>query len=392
MNMKSFFQLIGNEFRRIFSNGVVMAIFFGAPMMYAILVGYVYEKGKVVELPIAVIDYDQTPLSNRLIDAMDDNENIKIAKVYFDNNEIRKDLLKNDYQAVVTIPKKFEAEILQKRYPEIVVDINTANILTANYASRGIQTVLATLNIGFEMESLKKQGFSNSQATERYESFKISINRVFNAGSNYMDFLWPGVIGIVMQQVFLLVMALSFARDFEDGYFSKLIGVSNSALYHILVKVLPVYLLGAIVWICLAGMFKYFNVELPVLSFKMAVLAALFTTACIFIGILISLIVPNQLKATEILMIVATPSFIIGGFTWPLEAMSPFVQTIAKCIPSTPFLQGFRKLIVYGGDLSDIQPQLNSLWWITGICFIISALVLQVKIILAKRSKFKIAH
>ena len=392
MNMKSFFQLIGNEFRRIFSNGVVMAIFFGAPMMYAILVGYVYEKGKVVELPIAVIDYDQTPLSNRLIDAMDDNENIKIAKVYFDNNEIRKDLLKNDYQAVVTIPKKFEAEILQKRYPEIVVDINTANILTANYASRGIQTVLATLNIGFEMESLKKQGFSNSQATERYESFKISINRVFNAGSNYMDFLWPGVIGIVMQQVFLLVMALSFARDFEDGYFSKLIGVSNSALYHILVKVLPVYLLGAIVWICLAGMFKYFNVELPVLSFKMAVLAALFTTACIFVGILVSLIVPNQLRATEILMIIATPSFIIGGFTWPLEAMSPFVQTIAKCIPSTPFLQGFRKLIVYGGDLSDIQPQLNSLWWITGICFIISALVLQVKIILAKRSKFKIAH
>jgi len=392
MNMKSFFQLIGNEFRRIFSNGVVMAIFFGAPMMYAILVGYVYEKGKVVELPIAVIDYDQTPLSDRLIEAMDDNENIKIAKIYFDNNAIRGDLIKNDYQAVVTIPKKFEAEILQKRYPEIVVDINTANILTANYTSRGLQTVLATLNIGFEMESLKKQGLSNSQATERYESFKISINRVFNAGSNYMEFLWPGVIGIVMQQVFLLVMALSFARDFEDGYFRKSISFSNSALYHILVKVLPVYLLGAIVWICLAGMFKYFNVELPVLSFKMAVLAALFTTACIFVGILVSLIVPNQLRATEILMIIATPSFIIGGFTWPLEAMSPFVQTIAKCIPSTPFLQGFRKLIVYGGDLSDIQPQLNSLWWITGICFIISALVLQVKIILAKRSKFKIAH
>ncbi len=390
--MKRFIQLLGNEFRRIFSNGVVMAIFFGAPMMYAILVGYVYEKGKVVELPIAIINYDQSPISDRLIDAMDDNENIKIAKIYFDNNAIRKDLITNEYQAVVTIPKHFEAEILQKRYPEIVVDINTANILTANYASRGIQTVLATLNVGFEMESLKKQGFSNSQATERYESFKISINRVFNAGSNYMEFLWPGVIGIVMQQVFLLVMALSFARDFEDGYFRKLIGVSHSALYHILVKLLPVYLLGAIVWISLAGMFKFFNVELQVLSYKMAVLAALFTTACIFIGILVSLLVPNQLRATEILMIIATPSFIIGGFTWPLEAMSPFVQTIAKCIPSTPFLQAFRKLIVYGGDLSDIQPQLSSLWWITGVCFILSFIVLQTKIILANRTKYKIVQ
>jgi ABC-2 type transport system permease protein len=111
--MKAFIQLLGNEFRRIFSNGVVIAIFFGAPMMYAILVGYVYKKGKVVELPIAVIDYDQTPLSDRVIDALDDNENIKIAKVYFDNNEIRKDLIQYDYQAVVTIPTHFEGEILQ---------------------------------------------------------------------------------------------------------------------------------------------------------------------------------------------------------------------------------------------------------------------------------------
>lgn len=384
--MTTFFKLLGNEFKRIFSNGVVVAIFFGAPIMYAILVGYVYQKGKVVELPVAVIDYDQSPLSDKVVDALDDNENIKIAKVYFDNNEIRKDLVKNEYQAIITIPKHFEAEILQKRYPELVVDINTANILTANYASRGIQTVLATLNIGFETESLKKQGLSASQAMERYESFKISINRVFNSSSNYMEFLWPGVIGIVMQQVFLLVMALSFARDFEDRYFGKMIRVSRSALYHILIKVLPVYLLGAFIWLFIAGMFRYFSVELPVFSVNMALLAALFTTACIFLGMLVSLLIPNQLKATEVLMIVATPSFIIGGFTWPLESMAPAVQSIASCIPSTPFLQAFRKLAVYGGDLFDVQSQLLSLSWIAGLSFFLCAIVLQIKIyVLSKR-------
>ena len=389
--MRTFIKLIAIEFRRIFSNSVVMAVFFGAPVLYAVLVGYVYKTGKVVELPIAVIDYDHSSLSDKVIDALDDNENIKVAKVYFDNIGVANDVIKYDYQAIVTIPKKFEADIFQKRYPEVAVDINTANILTANYASRGIQSVLATLNAGFELESLKKQGLSSSQALQRFESFKVSINRIFNSSSNYMEFLWPGVIGIVMQQVFLLVLALSFARDFEDEYFKYLFGYNRQAAYHILVKVLPVYILGAIVWLFIGGMFNFFNVDLQVFTGKMAVLALLFSTACIFLGILVSILVPNQLKATEILMIVATPSFIIGGFTWPLEAMNPAVRAIANCIPSTPFLQGFRKIVVYGGELSDIQPQLNTLMWIAGICLMASVAVLQIKIYMSNKELKKLS-
>ena len=383
--MKTFFKLLVTEVRRLFSNTVVMSIFFGAPLLYAVLVGYVYKSGKVIELPVAVINYDHTPLSDKIIDALDDNENIKVAKIYADNSTVKADVIKNDYQAVITIPKRFEADVLQKRYPEITVDVNTANILTANYASRGVQTVLATLNAGIEIETLKKQGLSNSQATDRFESFKISINRLFNAGSNYMEFLWPGVLGTVMQQVFLLVLALSFARDFQDGYFTYLVKQNSFSLYQILLKILPAFFFGALVWLAIGGMFIYFDIPLLVFTWPMAALATLFTTACVFLGILVSVVVPNQLKATEILMIVATPSFIIGGFTWPLEAMHPAVQHIANCIPLTPFLQGFRKMVVYGGTLSDIQPQLNSLWMISGVCFITAVIALQTKIYFEKK-------
>jgi ABC-2 type transport system permease protein len=362
-----------------------MTIFFGAPVLYAVLVGYVYKKGKVIELPVAVINYDRSPLSDKLIDALDDNESIKVAKVYFDNTGVKEAIIKNDYQAVITIPKRFEADILQKRYPEISVDVNTANILTANYASRGIQTVLATMNAGFEIETLKKQGLSVSQATDHFESFKISINRLFNSSSNYMEFLWPGVLGTVMQQVFLLALALSFARDFEDGYFTYLVKHNSISLYLMFIKVLPIYIFGTLVWVLVGGMFTYFDIPLPVFSIPMLGLVSLFTTACIFLGVLVSILVPSQLKATEILMIVATPSFIIGGFTWTLEAMHPVVQTIANCIPLTPFLQGFRKLVIYGGTISDIRPQINALWKITGVCFVAATIALQIKIYLVKK-------
>jgi ABC-2 type transport system permease protein len=57
--------------------------------------------------------------------------------------------------------------------------------------------------------------------------------------------------------------------------------------------------------------------------------AGVFVISVSFIGVLVSILVPNQLKATEILMVIATPSFILSGFTWPLSQMPVWVQAIS---------------------------------------------------------------
>jgi ABC-2 type transport system permease protein len=56
--------------------------------------------------------------------------------------------------------------------------------------------------------------------------------------------------------------------------------------------------------------------------------AGVFVISVSFIGVLVSILVPNQLKATEILMVIATPSFILSGFTW-LSQMPVWVQAIS---------------------------------------------------------------
>ena len=67
--MKKFIGLLKLEFKRIFSNSVLMAIFFGAPIGYGILFGYVYQQAKVKDLPIVIVDQDQSPATDKIIDA-----------------------------------------------------------------------------------------------------------------------------------------------------------------------------------------------------------------------------------------------------------------------------------------------------------------------------------
>lgn len=378
--MHWFFDLIKREFKLFFTNNVVIAIFIGAPIAYGLLIGFVYQKGKPVDIPILVVDHDQSALGDMIIDGLADNEYLMPEVMQENTEDVAKRIMTDKYAAVITIPEHFEADILQKRHPEIVVDINTANIVPANYAARGIQLVLGTFNAGFEIEALKKSGVPAAIAKNSYDAFGVNYARHFNKTANYMTYLWPGMVGTVMQQVFLLALALSFAREFEEGTFGKILNHTRSSFVIIILKSIPFVLLGLLMWAVVSFMFPMFQVPYLARPVPMGVVITLFTMAVMALGIFFSIAIPNQLKATEVLMVIATPSFIISGFTWPLTQMPVWVQMISKCTPLTHFLSAYRKLNLYGAGLNDVWPEISALFTLTMVFYLSSLLMLHVRI------------
>jgi len=378
--MNKFTRLLRIEFKRIFSNDVLLAIFFGAPILYGFLFGYVYQQAKVIDLPIVIVDQDRSPTTDKIIDAFDDNEGLLVSEVRFTAGDIISKMPTEQYAAIITLPSNFEADVLQKKHPEIRVDLNMANILNANTASNNIQSVLMTLNAGMEVEGLKKQGMHPAQALSSFESFKINFNKLYNSTGNYVTFMLPGLLAGIMQQIIFLAMALVFSRDFEDGYFGKLVKESKSSVYHIGLKATPFLLMLPLVWLAVSLFFPYFNIEASVFNFPMLVLATLLTLASMAIGMLFSIAIPSQLKATELLMVISTPAFILSGFTWPTMAIPQAITNIAQFIPLTQFLSGFRKIAFYGGNLSSVKSEIGMLVLITLVSFVAMAIFLQFKI------------
>ncbi|MBI0400467.1 ABC transporter permease [Cyclobacterium marinum] len=378
--MKKFIGLLKLEFKRIFSNSVLMAIFFGAPVGYGILFGFVYQQAKVKNLPIVIVDQDQSPATDKIIDAFEDNEGLDVKDVRTVPGNIKREMPVNPYIAVITLPSDFEKDLLQKRHPEVRVDLNMANILNANTASNHINTVLMTINAGIEIEGLKKQGIHPDQAMAAYESFKINFNKLYNSTGNYVTFMLPGLLAAIMQQIIFLAMALVFSRDFEDGYFGQLIQESKSSVYHIALKATPFLIMLPFMWLIISLILTFFNVGVEVINFQMLILTTLLTFASMFIGMLFSIAIPSQLKATELLMVISTPAFILSGFTWPTSAIPELITNVAQFIPVTQYLSGFRKVAFYGGDLASIMPEIKFLTGIILVAVITMILLLQFKI------------
>jgi ABC-2 type transport system permease protein len=377
--MQNFFSLLKREFQLFWQNEVLRMLFIGAPLLYAVLLGYVYSKGKVTDLPIIVVDLDQTEMSAKAIEMFNDNEVISVAAILYNQNNISKTVIDKEANSVVIIPKDFQKMVLTKRYPEITTIVNTANILTANYASTAIQVCLGTLKAGVQLETLRKQGVPEKLLTEQFEPFKTTFVKKNNRSSNYMYYLWPGVLAAVLQQVILLALALSFAFEFENETFKILVDKSPSILKMMSVKIIPYLIMSFGVWLLYWMFTFYFRIPFFENLLQLTFVAGIFVLSVSFIGILVSILIPNQLKATEILMVVATPSFILSGFSWPLSQMPNWVQGVANVIPLTHFLKAFRILIIENGTLSQTWDPIKYMIIIGGVCAVLAYIALYFK-------------
>lgn len=383
--MKNIFHLIIREFKLFFKNPVLPVLFFGAPILYGILIGNVYKKGNVTDLPIIVVDEDNTTTSHKVIQMLNDNESIYVSDVLPSTFNTKEIALKNGSEVVLVIPRNFQADILQQKNPEIVYFVNSTNTLTSNTASIAIATVLGTMKAGITIQSLQKKGVPAFVASQNYEPFKSTMIRQNIRSGNYLYFMLPGVLLTVFQQVLLLGLALSFAQEFETGSFKELVLKASNPFKILFVKTFPYIFMSIFIYILYYAFGMFYEMKLQTEFWPFFYSAIVFILAVCFMGFLVSILLPNQLKATEVLMVVATPSFILSGFTWPMSQMPKWIQAISDCIPLTHYLKIFRILFIEKGNPSLIQPHLNSLIIIGSICFVLSLAILTIKVNRTKR-------
>lgn len=263
--------------------------------------------------------------------------------------------------------------------------VNTSNTLTSNYAMMAVNVCAATLKAGIQIKAQEKKGVPAYVAAQQYEPFKTTIIKQNFRSGNYLYFMLPGVLLTVFQQIMMLALALSFASEFEKGTFTELVKKSSNVFKLILMKITPYLLMSVLIFAMYYGYSVWYRMPLHIEGFTFWGASILFLLAVSFIGILVSAAIPTQLQATEILMVIATPSFILSGFTWPLSQMPEWVIWIANCIPLTHYLHIFRTLVIEQGTADLVSGSIGGLAIIAIVTFALSVVILQLKINKAKK-------
>ncbi|MEN6460364.1 MAG: ABC transporter permease [Syntrophomonas sp.] len=315
------------------------------PFIGLLLFSGIYSAGTLKNIPTAIVDLDHSHTSRELIENLQQAENLQVAAYPASYKEAEGLLEKGKVVVGVVIPENFGKNVLLNRQTRVLTVIDGSNMIYATNASSAVLTVTRTISAQAGIKSLIARGVSPLEAQNAYQAMEFKDEGWFNPTFNYAYFLVLGLILNIWQQCCTMASCMnvigetgvkSWLQIRAAGIPKRRLFVSKSII-HITVfmaMVLPLY------FIC------FYILRLPInCSFGALLLFTLaFTVALHGVGTLMSSLALNAVDSTRFGMMVALPSFVLSGFTWPIESMPHFLQHLVWILPQTWFFQGLNYL------------------------------------------------
>lgn len=172
------------------------------------------------------------------------------------------------------------------------------------------------------------------------------------------NFFIPGLIGLIMQNITVMLTAFALVRERERGTLEQLIVTPVRPAELIIGKLIPYVAIALldVTAVFLAAVF-WFRVGVAGNLLLLSVLALFFLLGALGLGLLISTVARTQLQAMQVTMALILPSVLLSGFVFPREAMPLAVRWIGNFIPLTYFLEVLRGVILKGAGLDLLLGQ-----------------------------------
>ena len=186
----------------------------------------------------------------------------------------------------------------------------------------------------------------------------VHVDVLYNPSLSSTVFMIPGLIGIIMTQVALVMTALGVVRERERGTIEQLMITPVTKLELMVGKTIP-YLVIAIFDLCFVLLASRLLFDVQVRG-SIALLfgeAFLFLTATLGIGLLISTLARTQLQATQMTVFVQLPQMLLSGLIFPLAAMPWGVRWISYLLPLTYFVSVARGVMLKGVGIGDLEAE-----------------------------------
>ncbi|SHH22646.1 ABC transporter permease [Tepidibacter thalassicus] len=314
-------------------------LIFVIPVVVNIMLCYMFSDHQIKEIPTAVYLGDNTQFSRSVVKYFDDSDTFDV-KYYVDNPyEIEKLIVENKVRFGLLIPTNFYKDLKSYKSPTILTVYDGSQLSITSFAKIQAGETLLTLKGGALIKVLQgKLNLPFEQAKKIVSSIGIKTRLLFNPTRNYTNYLMPGFMTAMVQVGLVIATAVAVNREKRRSMITYL--TSKMFVYSVLgflSLMINIYIQTEIFDIPFRGNLK----ELMILTFA-------FTTAVSAIGMFISTIVWDKVKAAQVAAVLFIPNTIMVGYTYPLMGMPSGYQVVGKYIPLYHYADNLREIMIKG--------------------------------------------
>ena len=323
------------EMRRMVSTPIYFFCMLVAPIISLVFFVSLMHGGLPTDLPIAVVDLDNTSTSRNLIRQLDAFSQTKVVMSTTSFAEARQEMQEGHVYGIFYIPEDFTVEATSGKQPRLSFYTNGTYLIAASLLFRDMKTmsVLAGASVG--LQTGRAKGYTDDQIMGQLQPIVIDTHPIGNPWLNYAVYLNNTLIPGILQLMIFLVTVFSIGSELKNGTSRVWLSEAGGSLtVGLLGKLLPQTIIFTLVgFLFAAGMYGY-N-AFPLNSGWGPMLWAIFllVVASQAVGVFMIGTLPTLRLGLSFASLFGMISFSIVGFSFPVQAMHPTLQALTNLFP-----------------------------------------------------------
>lgn len=319
----AYLNVVKREIKRFYKRPLVWSFSLIIPLTMCLLICLIFSKGSPTNLPVAVLNKDNSEISRMLVRNLNTLSSCKVKYQVTSMQEANKLLTRGEIYAFLVIPKDFQKDIYKLKQPKLVFYYNNQRILVGGIISKDVNNLVQSMIVGMDAKMRNKRGLPMEEAIKQSNLINVNDHIRSNPFFNYQYFLSLVAFGHILQINLLLSSVWALGSEFKLGTTKEwLKSAEDSILIAFLGKLTPYFIIFFFLFVFLY--FVYFGITaVPYVGcWIIGILATiLFITACFSLSAVFISLNGNLRFALSAATFYVAMGFAFAGVTYPVMSM-----------------------------------------------------------------------
>lgn len=338
--MNAFLTVLKRELKALIKRPDLLIALFTIPFITCFSIGSIFIKSAPRNLPIAILNQDNSEISRiliRMIDATPSCETKYSVTSLLEGKELIKG---GKAYALVVIPRNFKRNLLKNTAPQVAYYYNNQAILIGGIISKDITTTVLTFSAGIDVKLLMKKGLPKDIAKTKVNLIGIDEHVRANPYMNYSYFLCLAGFIHTFQVLIAALACWSIGREFKHGTTKEWMKAANNSIIAAVFGKLTPFMISFLFIIAIVYLIYFVGYGVPFLGSVPFVIFAtiLYIFAYQITAVMFVAITSNFRLSLSSCAFYTALGFTFAGMTYPIIAMPLAANIYSFILPLRHYL------------------------------------------------------
>lgn len=315
-----------------------------------------FARGSVQELPVAVVDNDNSSLTRNFVRQLDATELTRVVR-YDDYSQARQAMQAGKVTAICVLPENMYSDVLAGRKPVAAFYLNTMYYIGGMMSYKNLMTMF-NLSIGaVQRETMRAMGMAEDAIMATIQPILIDVHQIGNPTTDYKVYLSNILLPGLLELLVIIITAYALSTEIKYGTSVQLLEMSDGSITKaLLVKLVPYTVMFSVLG-CALVLLLYGPMHFPLAGsiWAMMLNIVLMVIASEAFAVCIVSLLPICRLAVCICAFLGILAFSLSGFTVPLEQMPGFFRGMAAMFPLRPYYNFYIQETIFASGFAG--------WW-----------------------------